>query len=125
MQGSRYWSLNVSLKRDQAWHSNRLCCHASGISGVTHNTSLAAAGSGERIQEGNSVRDQFLQAIYDQLWANLKSGGVAQGSNFWNLYTVGIGNDDPYQITLADTSTVGIIDAHASPFQLFLPTFTC
>ena len=63
---------------------------------------------------GNSVRDQFLKAIYDQIWANLKAGGVAQGSNFWNLYTVGIGDDDPYQITLADTSTVAIIDAHVS-----------
>ena len=75
---------------------------------------VGAAGSGERIQEGNSVRDLFMKAIYDQIWQNLKSGGVTQGSNFWNLYTAGIGDDDPYQITLADTSTVGIIDAHAS-----------
>ncbi|CAK0785155.1 hypothetical protein CVIRNUC_008361 [Coccomyxa viridis] len=71
-------------------------------------------GSGERIQEGNSVRDLFMKAIYDQIWQNLKNGGVTQGSNFWNLYTAGIGDDDPYQITLADTSTVGIIDAHAA-----------
>ena len=27
-----------------------------------------AAGSGERIQEGNSVRDLFMKAIYDQIW---------------------------------------------------------
>ena len=74
----------------------------------------SCAGSGESITVGNSVRDQFLKAVYDQIWANLKSGGVAQGSNFWNLYTVGIGYDDPYQITLADTSTMAIIDAHVS-----------
>lgn len=56
--------------------------------------------------------DQFLKAVYDQIYANLKSGGVAQGSNFWNLYTVGIGADDPYTITLADGSTMGVIAAH-------------
>lgn len=72
------------------------------------------AGSGESITVGNSVRDQFMEAVYDQIWENLKAGGVAQGSNFWNLYTVGIGDDDPYQITLADTSTMAIIDAHVS-----------
>ena len=42
----------------------------------------------------------------------------AQGSNFWNLYTVGIGDDDPYQVTLDDGSTMGIIDAHVSPLAL-------
>ena len=42
----------------------------------------------------------------------------AQGSNFWNLYTVGIGDDDPYQVTLDDASTTGIIDAHVSPLAL-------
>ena len=41
-----------------------------------------AAGSGERIQEGNSVRDLFMKAIYDQIWQNLKNGGVTQGSKF-------------------------------------------
>ena len=38
----------------------------------------APAGSGERIQEGNSVRDQFFKAVYDQIWTNLKAGGLAQ-----------------------------------------------
>jgi hypothetical protein len=68
--------------------------------------------AGESIQAGNSIVDQFLKAVYDQVWANLQSGGVTQGSNFWNLYTVGVGTDDPYQITLADTDTMAVIAAH-------------
>ena len=39
---------------------------------------LCSAGSGESIQDGNSIRDQFLKAVYDQVWTNLKAGGVAQ-----------------------------------------------
>jgi hypothetical protein len=70
--------------------------------------------AGETIQAGNSIVDQFMKAVYDQISSNLRSGGVAQGSNFWNLYTVGIGLDDPYQITLADGSTMGVIAAHVS-----------
>ena len=38
----------------------------------------------------------------------------AQGSNFWNLYTAETADDDPYRITLDDTSTMGIIDSHVS-----------
>lgn len=70
--------------------------------------------TGETVQEGNSVRDKFLQAVYEQISDNVQHGGVAQGSNFWNLYSVGVGSDDPYQITLADTSTMAVIAAHVS-----------
>ena len=63
-----------------------------------------------------------MQAVYEQIAENLQSGGVAQGSNFWNLYSVGVGSDDPYQVTLADTSTMAVIAAHVRP--LFLP-LTC
>lgn len=63
---------------------------------------------------GNDIRDQFLQAVYEQISENVQNGGVAQGSNFWNLYSVGVGSDDPYQITLADTSTMAVVSAHVS-----------
>ncbi|CAL8463261.1 g2795 [Coccomyxa elongata] len=67
---------------------------------------------GETVASGNGIRDQFLQAVYEQISQNVQNGGVAQGSNFWNLYSVGVGSDDPYQITLADTSTMAIVAAH-------------
>ncbi len=67
--------------------------------------------AGETIEAGDSIRNQFLQAVYEQISQNLDGGGVAQGSNFWNLYTVGVGSDDPYQITLADTSTMAVVAA--------------
>ena len=67
--------------------------------------------AGETIQAGDSVRNQFMEAVYSQISTNLQGGGVAQGSNFWNLYTVGVGSDDPYQITLADTSTMAVVAA--------------
>ncbi len=67
------------------------------------------------------MRDQFLQAVYEQISENVQGGGVAQGSNFWNLYTVGVGSDDPYQITLADSSTMAVVAAHvSSPPALYL-----
>ncbi len=72
---------------------------------------LAAVPAGETIQAGDSVRNQFMEAVYSQISTNLQGGGVAQGSNFWNLYTVGVGSDDPYQITLADTSTMAVVAA--------------
>jgi hypothetical protein len=53
-----------------------------------------------------------MTAVYEQISENLQAGGVAQGSNFWNLYSVGVGSDDPYQITLADTTTMNVIAAH-------------
>ena len=63
-----------------------------------------------------------MQAVYEQISENLQSGGVAQGSNFWNLYSVGVGSDDPYQVTLADTSTMAVIGAHVrSPCPSSLP----
>lgn len=70
--------------------------------------------AGETIEAGDSIRNQFLQAVYEQISQNLNGGGVAQGSNFWNLYTVGVGSDDPYQITLADTSTMAVVAAQVS-----------
>jgi len=53
--------------------------------------------------------------VYNQIQGNALQNGVAQGSNFWNLYTVGTGADDPYQVTLADTSTMDVIGAHVRP----------
>ncbi len=53
--------------------------------------------------------------MYNQIQGNALQNGVAQGSNFWNLYTVGTGADDPYQVTLADTSTMDVIGAHVRP----------
>lgn len=53
--------------------------------------------------------------MYTQIQGNALQNGVAQGSNFWNLYTVGTGADDPYQVTLADTSTMDVIGAHVRP----------
>ena len=75
----------------------------------------ALAPAGETIEAGDSIRNQFLQAVYEQISQNLNGGGVAQGSNFWNLYTVGVGSDDPYQITLADTSTMAVVAAQVRP----------
>ena len=71
--------------------------------------------AGETIEAGDSIRNIFMQAIYEQVSENLQSGGVAQGTNFWNLYSVGVGSDDPYQITLADTSTMAVIAAAVRP----------
>ena len=68
--------------------------------------------AGETVAKGNDIRDQFYKAVYDQIQDNALQNGVAQGSNFWNLYTVGTGNNDPYQVTLADTSTMNVINAH-------------
>ena len=75
-------------------------------------TVSCCAHAGETIEAGDSIRDIFMQAVYEQISENLQSGGVAQGSNFWNLYSVGVGSDDPYQVTLADTSTMAVIAAH-------------
>ena len=58
-----------------------------------------------------------MQAVYDQVGASAKDGGPAQGSNFWNLYTAGTGTDDPYQITLADTTTMDVIHTHVRPLE--------
>lgn len=66
---------------------------------------------------GNDIRDQFYKAVYDQIQDNALQNGVAQGSNFWNLYTVGTGANDPYQVTLADTSTMNVINAHVRALQ--------
>ena len=78
---------------------------------------------GETISKDHGIRDLFMQAVYDQVGASAKDGGPAQGSNFWNLYTVGTGTDDPYQITLADTTTMGVIHTHVRPPWMypFLP----
>ena len=67
--------------------------------------------------KGNAIRDQFYKAVYDQIQDNALQNGVAQGSNFWNLYTVGTGANDPYQVTLADTSTMDVISAHVRALQ--------
>jgi hypothetical protein len=65
--------------------------------------------------------------VYEQISTNLQGGGVAQGSNFWNLYTVGVGSDDPYQITLADTSTMAVVAAQVRliPNLDFVPYRLC
>ena len=65
----------------------------------------------------DSIRDIFFQTIYGLISESAQSGGPAQGSNFWNLYTVGIADDDPFKVTLADNSTMAIVAAHvrASP----------
>ena len=76
-----------------------------------HVPDMALVLAGETIEAGDSIRNKFLQAVYEQISQNLDGGGVAQGSNFWNLYTVGVGSDDPYQITLADTSTMAVVAA--------------
>ena len=76
--------------------------------------------AGETIEAGDAIRNQFLQAVYEQIATNLQGGGVAQGSNFWNLYSVGVGSDDPYQITLADTSTMAVVAAQVGPGQILL-----
>ncbi|KAK9917541.1 hypothetical protein WJX75_005540 [Coccomyxa subellipsoidea] len=77
---------------------------------------------GETVAAGNDIRDQFLQAVYEQISENVQNGGVAQGSNFWNLYSVGVGSDDPYQITLADTSTMAVVSAHQKNISVYAGT---
>ena len=91
-------------------------CEAAGMSVGLQSLvpQIAPVLAGETIEAGDSIRNQFLQAVYEQISQNLNGGGVAQGSNFWNLYTVGVGSDDPYQITLADTSTMAVVAAQVN-----------
>ena len=88
---------------------------------------VAGVLAGETIEAGDSIRNLFLQAVYEQISTNLQGGGVAQGSNFWNLYTVGVGSDDPYQITLADTSTMAVVAAQVRliPTLIIAPYSLC
>ena len=70
--------------------------------------------AGETVATDNSIRDVFFTTIYGLISESAQNNGPAQGSNFWNLYTVGIADDDPYKITLADNSTMAIVAAHVS-----------
>lgn len=70
--------------------------------------------AGETVATDDSIRDVFFTTIYGLISESAQSGGPAQGSNFWNLYTVGIADDDPYKITLADNSTMSIVAMHVS-----------
>ena len=72
--------------------------------------------AGETVATDDSIRDHFFTTIYGLISESAQNNGPAQGSNFWNLYTVGIADDDPYKVTLADNSTMAIVAAHVSPF---------
>ena len=69
----------------------------------------------------DTLRDIFFTTIYGLISESAQNNGPAQGSNFWNLYTVGIADDDPYKITLADNSTMAIVAAHVSAIALRRP----
>lgn len=61
-----------------------------------------------------SLRDIFFETVYGMVSESAQKNGPAQGSNFWNLYTVGIANDDPFKVSLDDASTMDIIKRHVS-----------
>ena len=88
-------------------------CQATGMSVTVQRCALdtAVVLAGESIEAGDSIRNKFLQAVYEQIPQNLDSGSVAQGSISWNLYSVGVGCAEPYQITMADTSTMAVLAA--------------
>jgi len=67
---------------------------------------------GESISAGLDIRNQFFQAVYDLIEEDALNGGNTLGSNFWNLYREGHGEDDPYHVTLAHTSTMDVVNAH-------------
>ena len=69
--------------------------------------------------KNDSLRDIFFETIYGMISKSAQSNGPAQGSNFWNLYPVGIAADDPYRVTLDDASTMAIIKSHVCPCPAF------
>ncbi|KAK9811999.1 hypothetical protein WJX73_007485 [Symbiochloris irregularis] len=67
---------------------------------------------GETVASNDSIRNIFFQTIYGLISESAQANGPAQGSNFWNLYTPNIADDDPFKVTLDDTSTMAIVKAH-------------
>eukprot|EP01024_Parvocaulis_polyphysoides_P072981 TRINITY_DN9339_c1_g1_i1.p1 TRINITY_DN9339_c1_g1~~TRINITY_DN9339_c1_g1_i1.p1 ORF type:complete len:300 (+),score=33.27 TRINITY_DN9339_c1_g1_i1:170-1069(+) len=72
---------------------------------------------GEKVNQGLYVRDQFFQEIYELIEQDALSGGNTLGSNFWNLYREGHGENDPYHVTLAQQSTMEIVQQHIYNMQ--------
>jgi len=69
---------------------------------------------GESISGGLEIRDQFFKVVYDEIETDALNGGSTLGSNFWNLYRVGHGLDDPYHVTLGHTSTMDVVSNHVA-----------
>eukprot|EP01024_Parvocaulis_polyphysoides_P060022 TRINITY_DN6512_c1_g1_i1.p2 TRINITY_DN6512_c1_g1~~TRINITY_DN6512_c1_g1_i1.p2 ORF type:complete len:298 (-),score=37.56 TRINITY_DN6512_c1_g1_i1:472-1365(-) len=67
---------------------------------------------GERTHDGLEIRDQFFEAVYNEIEKDALNGGNTLGSNFWNLYREGHGEDDPYFVTLGHTSTMDVVKNH-------------
>eukprot|EP00884_Botryococcus_braunii_P022962 jgi/Botrbrau1/934/Bobra.0167s0045.1 len=67
---------------------------------------------GETMEKTHFIRDLLFQQVYELMSKSALNNGAAQGSNFWNLYSSGVAQDDPFQVTLDDSSTMGIIAAH-------------
>ena len=68
--------------------------------------------AGETVATNNTIRDILFSTIYGMISESAQNNGPAQGSNFWNLYTVGIAQDDPFRVTLDDSSTMVINKQH-------------
>eukprot|EP01025_Chloroclados_australasicus_P069154 TRINITY_DN9707_c0_g2_i4.p1 TRINITY_DN9707_c0_g2~~TRINITY_DN9707_c0_g2_i4.p1 ORF type:complete len:782 (+),score=75.98 TRINITY_DN9707_c0_g2_i4:107-2347(+) len=69
---------------------------------------------GEKVHQGLYVRDQFFKAVYELIEEDAQSGGSTLGSNFWNLYREGHGENDPYHVTLSHQSTMQIVNDHVT-----------
>eukprot|EP01025_Chloroclados_australasicus_P023458 TRINITY_DN2376_c0_g1_i8.p1 TRINITY_DN2376_c0_g1~~TRINITY_DN2376_c0_g1_i8.p1 ORF type:complete len:1394 (-),score=237.96 TRINITY_DN2376_c0_g1_i8:1244-5095(-) len=81
---------------------------------------------GETAHVGLDVRNKFFKAVYDLIEEDALNGGNTLGSNFWNLYKEGHGNDDPYHVTLEHNSTMDIVADHVHNMkQLSLGQRTC
>eukprot|EP01024_Parvocaulis_polyphysoides_P072986 TRINITY_DN9339_c1_g3_i5.p2 TRINITY_DN9339_c1_g3~~TRINITY_DN9339_c1_g3_i5.p2 ORF type:complete len:297 (+),score=45.56 TRINITY_DN9339_c1_g3_i5:170-1060(+) len=67
---------------------------------------------GESSNQGLEIRNIFFKEVYNEIENDIRNGGNTYGSNFWNLYTEGQGQDDPYHVTLGQTSTIQIVRDH-------------
>jgi len=64
---------------------------------------------GEWVQSGLHIRNEFFKAVYRLIESSARAGGPAMGSNFWVFYRRDQGWDDPYSVTIDDTSTFQVI----------------
>ena len=79
---------------------------------------------GEIVQNDLNIRNQFFAAVYGLVEEDRSAGGNTMGTLFWNLYREGQGWDDPYHVTISQTSTFDIIKQHEDNLKL-LTNGTC
>ncbi|KAL0929034.1 hypothetical protein M5K25_000974 [Dendrobium thyrsiflorum] len=79
---------------------------------------------GESMKDGNftvGFRDQFINAVYNNILNSLRRGGSAAGSLLWQLFPEGTDYmDDGYAVVLAKSkSTSSIISMQSRRMQMF------